>query len=108
MGRLPPRVPAVNGIAERTAKSLRWELLDQIRFATVEELQCYLDQYRDYFNTARCHQALGGRAPAEYAGDVAVAEVIELNEIRRRKLVRRCFAHGLLNGYTLEPIDEAA
>jgi hypothetical protein len=26
----------------------------------------------------------------------------------RRQLVRRSFAHGLLNGYTLESVDEAA
>jgi putative transposase len=106
--RLPPRLPALNGIAERTVKSLRWELLGHIRFVTVEQLQWYLDQYRDYFNTARCHQALDGRTPAECSGNVAVAEVIDVNEIRRRKLVRRSFAHGLLNGYTLEPVDEAA
>jgi hypothetical protein len=35
--RLPPRLPALNGILERTVKSLRWELLDHIRVATVEQ-----------------------------------------------------------------------
>jgi hypothetical protein len=37
-----------------------------------------------------------------------VAEVLDLTELRRRKLVRRSFAHGLLNGYTLESVDQAA
>jgi len=37
-----------------------------------------------------------------------VAKVVDLDELRRRKLVRRAFAYGLLNGYTLEPVGEAA
>jgi transposase InsO family protein len=37
--RLPPRVPALNGVLERTIKSLRWEPLDHIRFTTVEQLR---------------------------------------------------------------------
>jgi hypothetical protein len=34
--------------------------------------------------------------------------VLDIGELRRRKLVRRSFAHGLLNGYSLEPVGEAA
>jgi len=34
--------------------------------------------------------------------------VLDLSELRRRRLARRSFVHGLLNGYWLEPIDEAA
>ena len=89
-------------------KSLRFELLDQIRIATAEELQWYLDEYRAYFNTARCHQGIDGQTPAERADDVPAAEVLDLIELRRRKLVRQSFAHGLLNGYMLESVDEAA
>ena len=37
--RLPPRLPALNGVLERSIKALRWELLDHIRVATVEQLQ---------------------------------------------------------------------
>jgi transposase InsO family protein len=37
--RLPPRLPALNGVLERAVKSLRFELLDQIRVAGVEQLQ---------------------------------------------------------------------
>ena len=39
--RLPPRLPVLNGMLERTIKSLRWELLNHIRVATVEQLQWY-------------------------------------------------------------------
>ena len=57
---------------------------------------------------ARCHQGIDGRTPAEQAEGGPVAEVIDLIELRRRKLVRRSFAHGLLNGYSLESVQAAA
>jgi putative transposase len=106
--RLPPRLPALNGVLERTVKSLRWELLDHIRVATVEQLQWFLDEYRAYWNSERCHQGIDGQTPGERADDVRVAEVLELSELGRRQLVRRSFAHGLLNSYSLEPVGEAA
>jgi putative transposase len=106
--RLPPRLPALNGVLERTVKSVRFELLDHIRIATAEELQWYLDEYRAYFNTARCHQGIDGVTPAERADEIPVAKVLELPELRRCKLVRQSFAHGLLNSYTLESVDEVA
>ena len=106
--RLPPRLPALNGILERAIKSLRWELLDHLRVATVEQLQWYLDEYRAYWNNARCHQGIDGQTPNERAVNEAVADVLDLDELRRRRLVRRSFAHGLLNGYSLEPVSEAA
>ena len=52
--------------------------------------------------------AHGGRTPAQRADDAPPAEVLELTESKGSKLVRRTFVHGLLNGYTLEPDDEAA
>jgi putative transposase len=106
--RLPPRLPALNGVLERAVKSLRSELLDHIRVACVEQLQWYLDEYRAYWNGERCHQGIHGQTPAERADDIPVAKVLELTELRRGKLVRRSFAHGLLNGYALEPVEQAA
>jgi hypothetical protein len=105
---LPPRLPALNGILERTIKSLRWELLDHIRVATVEQLQWYLDEYRAYFSTERCHQGIEGRTPTERADGAPVADVLGLDDLRRRRLVRKSFAHGLLNTYSLEPLADAA
>ena len=84
--RLPPRLPALNGILERTVKALRWELLDHIRVTTVEQLQWYLDEYRAYFSTERCHQGIDGRTPTERADGAAVADVLDLNALRRRRL----------------------
>ena len=106
--RLPPRLPALNGILERTIKSLRWELFDHVRVATVEQLQWYLDEYRAYWSSDRCHQGIDGRAPVDRADNVPVGDVLDLNELRRRRLVRKSLAHGLLNSYSLEPVAEAA
>jgi transposase len=78
------------------------------QLATVEQLQWYLDEYRVYWNSARCHQGIDGQTPNERAINEPVADVLDLDELRRRKLVRRLFAHGLLNGYSLEPMSEAA
>jgi transposase InsO family protein len=106
--RLPPRLPVLNGVLERAVKSLRLELLDPIRVAGVEQLPWYLGEYPTYWNSERCHQGIEGRTPAERADSVPAAKVLELTELRRRQLVRRSYAHGLLNGYALEPVDEAA
>jgi transposase InsO family protein len=106
--RTPPRLPAINGVAERTVKSVRFELLNHVRITNVTQLQWYLDEYRAHFNTCRCHQGIDGRTPQDRSEDATVAEVIDLDEVRRRRLVRRSFAHGLLNGYSLERRDEAA
>jgi transposase InsO family protein len=104
--RLPPRLPALNGVLERAVKSLRSELLDHIRVACVEQLQWYLDEYRAYWNGERYHQGIDGQTPAERADDVPAAKVLELIELQRRKLVRRSFAHGLLNGCSIRINDQ--
>jgi hypothetical protein len=106
--RLPPRLPALNGVLGRTIKSLRWELLDHIRVATVEQLQWYLDEYRAYWGSARCHQGIDGQSPADRADSAPVAAVLHVCEPRRRRLVRKSFAHGLLSSYAHEPVAEAA
>ena len=94
----------MNGTAERAIKSVRLEMLNHVRVAGVDELQWYLDEYRAYYNEHRANQAIGGETPAAYGRDSPGAEVISLDEVRRRKLVRRSFAHGLLNSYEL--VDE--
>jgi hypothetical protein len=34
--------------------------------------------------------------------------VLDVSELRRRKLVRQSFAYGLLNSYSLKSVTEAA
>ena len=43
-----------------------------------------------------------------FGRDSPGAEVISLDEVRRRKLVRRSFANGLLNAYELADDESAA
>jgi len=104
--RIPPSLPFVNGVAERTVKSVRLDILNHVRCLDIEELQWYLDEYHAYFNKHRAHQAIDGETPAAFGQAAAKAEVISLDEVRRRRLVRRSFAHGLLNAYEL--VDEEA
>jgi len=102
--RTPVALPFVNGTAERAIKSVRLEMLNHVRVRDVEDLQWYLDEYKTYYNEHRANQAIGGRTPAAYGRDSPGAEVISLDEVRQRRLVRRSFAHGLLNAYEL--VDE--
>ncbi len=98
--RIPPRLPVVNGRAERAGKSVRLELLNHVRPADTENLQWYLDEYRTYYK-GRPNQALDGRPPQEFADEAPAPEIIDIETIRRRRLVRQSFAHGLLNSYEL-------
>ena len=108
--RTPVALPFVNGIAERTIKSVRLEMLNHVRVNGVEELQWYLDEYRTYFNEHRSNQAIDGSTPSGFGRDSPGAEVISLNEVRQKRLVQRSFAHGILHSYELvdEQTDAAA
>ena len=52
-------------------------------------LQGWLNEYRDYANLGRAHKGLDGRTPAEVARGQLQAEVLDLAQLRSRKLVRR-------------------
>lgn len=106
--RTPVALPFVNGVAERAIKSVRLEMLNHVRVRDGVELQWYLDEYRAYYNEHRANQAVGGRTPAAFGRDSPGADVISLDEVRRRHLVRRGFAHGLLNAYELLEEKSAA
>ena len=106
--RTPIALPFVNGTAERAIKSVRLEMLNHVRVRDVEELQWYLDEYRAYYNEHRANQATEGQTPAAFGRGSPSAEVISLDEVRQRKLIRKSFAHGLLNSYELTDKDSAA
>lgn len=106
--RTPVALPFVNGTAERAIKSVRLEMLNHVRVLDVEELQWYLDQYRAYYNEHRANQATNGQTPAAFSRGSPGAEVISLDEVRQRRLIRRRFAHGLLNAYELVDDEKAA
>ena len=106
--RTPPALPWVNGVAERAVKSVRLDILNHVRCRDVGELQWYLDEYRGYYCRHRAHQAVNGETPAAFGNGSPGAEVISLDDVRRRRLVCRSFAHGLLNAYELVDEESAA
>ena len=105
--RTPVALPVINGCAERAIKSVRLELLNHVRARSAEELQWYLDEYRRYYQADRANQALDGQTPAAFGRGEKLAEVIDLEAVRQRHLVRRGYAHGLLNSYELADDDHA-
>ncbi len=106
--RTPVALPFVNGTAERAIKSVRLAMLNHIRVRDVEELQWFLDEYRAFYNEHRANQSTEGQTPAAFGRGSPIAEVIDLDEVRRRRLVCRPFAHGLLNAYELASEESAA
>ena len=102
----PARMPYMNCYAERWIGSIRRELLRHLRVHNVAELQELLDEYRAYANLERAHQGLDGRTPAEVARGQPEAEVLDIAQLRSRKLVRRMYANGLLQGYSLVERDD--
>lgn len=65
-----PYTPISHPFVERLIGSLRRELLDQVFFWNVVDLERKLQSYQRYFNHSRTHASLGGRTPAEKCGDV--------------------------------------
>jgi transposase InsO family protein len=101
----PCQIPQMNCYAERAIGSIRREVLRYVSVPDAATLQFYLDEYRAYANTERPHQGIEGRTPEEMSTGVPEAEVLDLAAVRQRRLVRREYAHGLLQGYTLAEGD---
>ncbi len=95
----PPRFPNMNSYAERKVCSVKYELINHIRAETVEELQTLLDEYRTWFNEYRAHQSLDGMTPSEFAAGKRIADVIQIDDVRKMRLESVEFADGKLVGY---------
>jgi transposase InsO family protein len=61
-----PYRPQTNGKVERFWRTLNEDLIEGTTFESEEEFKKELEQYIYYYNTARPHQALGGKTPLEY------------------------------------------
>lgn len=94
--------------AERAIKSVRLEVLNHIRVRDVEEWEWFLDECRAFYNEHRANHATEGQMPAAFGQGSQGAEVIDLDQVRRRRLVRWPFAPGLLNAYELANEETAA
>lgn len=64
---IEPGKPQQNGIAERFNKTYREDVLDANDFQSIAITQHITDQWIDYYNNQRPHEALAQKTPNEYA-----------------------------------------
>ena len=60
-----PYSPTTTGKIERLHKTMRREFFDRHLFDTIEQAQAALDAWVVHYNTARPHQGIGDRPPAD-------------------------------------------
>ncbi len=63
-----PHVPISHPFTERLVGTIRREFLDQTLFWNQCDLEEKLEEFQDYYNAHRVHQALNLKTPAEAAG----------------------------------------
>jgi putative transposase len=90
----PVRAPKARAHAERWVGSVRRECLDRLLILGRRHLHHVLVKYVRHFNEHRPHRALGQRPPL--SDERALAEVIDLDRLRRRDLLG-----GLIHEYQL-------
>lgn len=90
----PVRAPKARAHAERWVGSVRRECLDRILILGRHHLHHVLVTYIRHYNEHRPYRALGQQPPV--SGDQAVADVIDLDRIRRQELLG-----GLIHDYRL-------
>jgi transposase InsO family protein len=64
--RTPLMSPKANAHVERMIGSIRRDCLDHVLVHNEQHLQRVLDQYREYFNSARPHQGIDQRRPGVF------------------------------------------
>lgn len=82
------RRPVMNPYAERVIGTLRRECLDHVIVFGQDHAQRLLDEFADYYNTERSHQALNGERP-----------VHQLRLVGKGPIVARPHLGGLHHGY---------
>jgi transposase InsO family protein len=95
----PIRAPKARDHAERWVGSVRRECLDRLLIIGRSHLQHVLASYTRHYNEHRPHRALGQLPPLSQPpprGERAMADVVELDRVRRRDLLG-----GLIHEYQL-------
>ena len=95
----PIRAPTARAHAERWVGSVRRECLDRLLIIGRSHLQHVLASYTRHYNEHRPHRALGQLPPLSQPpprGERTMADVIELDRVRRRELLG-----GLIHEYQL-------
>jgi putative transposase len=89
------QAPRMNAICERLVGTLRREFLDRMLILSQAHLRAVLTEYQSHYNTARPHQGIAQRVPAdEPDAPRATVTVIGAQQIRRKPVLG-----GLINEY---------
>ena len=89
------QAPRMNAICERLVGTLRRELLDRVLILGEAHLRAVLTQYQVHYNTARPHQGIAQRVPAdERDTHPATVTNVDTRQIRRKPVL-----NGLINEY---------
>jgi transposase InsO family protein len=95
----PVRAPRARAHAERWVGSVCRECLDRLLILGRRHLQNVMKTYVLHYNAHRSHRSLGQRPPCSeppLRDECAMAEVIDLDRLRRRDLLG-----GLIHEYRL-------
>jgi transposase InsO family protein len=85
----------MNATCERLIGTLRRELLDRVLILGETHLRAVLTDYQAHYNTARPHQGIAQRVPAdERDAHPATVTDIDTQQIRRKPIL-----NGLINEY---------
>ena len=74
------RCPAMAGKIERFFKTLKLWLRAIQKLSNLRAMQRQFENYRRWYNEARCHSALGGRTPEEVWDGVALPKAIPIRQ----------------------------
>jgi putative transposase len=89
------QAPRMNAICERLVGTLRRELLDRTLILGEQHLRAVLTEYQAHYNTARPHQGIAQRIPADEPGtDPATLTNVGTRQIRRKPVL-----NGMINEY---------
>ena len=89
------RAPRMNATCERLIGTLRRELLDHVLILGETHLRAVLTDYQAHYNTARPHQGIAQRVPA----DERDAHPATVTDIDTRQIRRKPILNGLINEY---------
>src|ERR1022692_3167396 len=89
------QAPRMNATRERIVGTLRRELLDRVLILGETHLRAVLTDYQAHYNTARPHQGIAQRVPADER-DAHPATVIDVDT---RQIRRKPVLDGLINEY---------
>jgi transposase InsO family protein len=76
-----PHVPLSHPFVERLIGTMRREFLDHVLFWNARDLERKLTDFQAYYNVARSHASLDGRAPLTFVDGHTVAPA-DLNQVR--------------------------